>query len=314
MIESIDTSAISAIPFLDLPLAVAARVFTVEGRFSEATSASDLDLSQISKGHLSEISLGVCNSLLTRLSEYVYDKSMSLYGHSDSYKTDIGEMFVRWRCIFSQGPCGRLFLQSSIARWLSHRHLVSVCSFDAVVTYLNNCAGLDNMGTSVYQGTTPLPPVHGKHDDQDLTLAYSDSELSREASPMLFDFPLLLDTTSQTRMHQARMHQEGHGVLRDASGMHLRQASSDPTPTTMLPPVSLASGAVPPYEDYVNYVTPFPEGSSPPSHDYFAMSQINGDCLPAYGTDNNQNSRVQSPFPPSPWSVYFIRLPFYALV
>ena len=104
MIESIDTSAISAIPFLDLPLAVAARVFTVEGRFSEATSASDLDLSQISKGHLSEISLGVCNSLLTRLSEYVYDDSMSLYGHSDSYKTDIGKCSYDGDACSVRGP------------------------------------------------------------------------------------------------------------------------------------------------------------------------------------------------------------------
>lgn len=148
-----------------------------------------------------------------------------------------------------------------------------------------------------------MPSGHSKHhgdSQQDLALTYSDSEVSREASPMLFDFPLLLDTSSHSRVSQARMHQDGQGVLRDASGVHLRQASSDPTPTTMLPPVSLASGGVSSYEDYVNYVTPYSEGSSPQSHDYFPMSQINGDCLTAYNTDN-QNARMQSPYPASPW-------------
>lgn len=154
-----------------------------------------------------------------------------------------------------------------------------------------------------YQGNSALLPSHGEQheDQQDLALTYSDSEVSRETSPMLFDFPLLLDTASQPRLNQMRTHQEGQGIMRDASGVHLRQASSDPTPTTMLPPVSLASGGVSSYEDYVNYVTPYSEGSSPQSHDYFAMSQINGDCLTAYNSDNNQNARMQSPYPASPW-------------
>jgi phospholipid N-methyltransferase len=67
MIESIDSRAISAIPFLDFPLAIAARIFAIETRLEKASSQADL--SQVSKGHLSEISLGVCNSLLSRLSE-----------------------------------------------------------------------------------------------------------------------------------------------------------------------------------------------------------------------------------------------------
>ena len=77
MIESIDSCAISAIPFLDFPLVVAARVFSVESRLERAPSSSELDLSQVSKGHLSEISLGVCNTLLSRLSEYVRNNSSS---------------------------------------------------------------------------------------------------------------------------------------------------------------------------------------------------------------------------------------------
>lgn len=125
---------------------------------------------------------------------------------------------------------------------------------------------------------------------QELALTYSDSDLSREPSPLLFEFPGLLNTSAAAQ--------------RVADAEQLQRPSSDPTPTTMLPPVSIAGGEVATYEDLTNYMAPYSGDShSSSGRDVEYFSAMHGaECLPSlYGGEGNRNVSVAQSFPPSPW-------------
>ena len=135
--------------------------------------------------------------------------------------------------------------------------------------------------------------MHVEHadDQQELALTYSDSELSRETSPLMFEYPTVLNTSS--------------AGSRTSEPDHLQRPSSDPTPTTMLPPISLASGEVATYDDLSKYMVPFTgDSNSSGGHDVEYFSVMHGsECLPAsvYSGEAERNVGVPQTFPPSPW-------------
>ena len=126
-------------------------------------------------------------------------------------------------------------------------------------------------------------------DSQELALTYSDSEVSREPSPLIFEFPGLMNNGHNQRAM-------GHD--------HIQRPSSDPTPTTLLPPVSLASGEVPHYDDLSRYMAPYGDDGRPqPTHDveYFAYMPPN-ECVPSSAPyAAGRSHEVPTSFPPSPW-------------
>ena len=69
MLDQLEEKEITSIPFLDFPLAIAARAFALDSRYERETTSSRELLSQASRGRLSEVSLGVCNNMLGRLGE-----------------------------------------------------------------------------------------------------------------------------------------------------------------------------------------------------------------------------------------------------
>lgn len=87
---------------------------------------------------------------------------------------------------------------------------------------------------------------------------------------------------------------------------HMQRPSSDPTPTTMLPPVSLAAGEIATYEDLTNYMAPYSgDSNSSSGHDveYFSVMHGTG-CLPSvYDGDGSRNVGMSQSFPNSPWYV-----------
>lgn len=69
MMEQVDTRAVTATPFLDFPLAIAARAFALESRAEQEMSASLEDLTAANRGRFAEVSYGVCNNYLARMAE-----------------------------------------------------------------------------------------------------------------------------------------------------------------------------------------------------------------------------------------------------
>ncbi|TDL22658.1 hypothetical protein BD410DRAFT_212259 [Rickenella mellea] len=122
-------------------------------------------------------------------------------------------------------------------------------------------------------------------DGNDLALTFSDSDLSRETSPHLFKFPLLSSSSSQVTEE-------------------VDVTSSDPTPTSLLPPVSFASGDMGNFDQLSSYIqTPYSEESSLVDQDYFSLLSVD-ECLPPIIHEDNNNDRTDSPtnpFPLSPW-------------
>ncbi|KAI5117230.1 hypothetical protein M0805_001588, partial [Coniferiporia weirii] len=160
-----------------------------------------------------------------------------------------------------------------------------VCPVQQSPAVLPSALGLHGVD---HYAHVPHLQVDRPDEQHELALTYSDSDFSREPSPLLFDFPGLLNTSASQRM----VDQE-----------YLQHPSSDPTPTTMLPPVSLASGGVIAYEDLSKYMTPFTgvsRSASSQDLEYFTIMQENG-CLPA-SVYNGENREVGVPqaFPTSP--------------
>ena len=88
----------------------------------------------------------------------------------------------------------------------------------------------------------------------------------------------------------------------------IQRPSSDPTPTTMLPPVSLAGGEVATYEDLAGYHLPgpFSAASHSSAGEYFSSVMHGNDCMSAasvYGSDAGRELGIPASFPPSPWYV-----------
>ncbi|KAH8119040.1 hypothetical protein DFH11DRAFT_1686042 [Phellopilus nigrolimitatus] len=249
MVEQVDMRAVAAIPFLDFPLAIAARAFAMESRTEQELSTPQKHMSSASRGRFAEVNHGVCNNILTRLAEH--------WGNVHNVQMAVQSGTV-WTYIspIQQSP-------------------VAIPS------------ALDLHGVDHY---AHVP--HLSDEQHELALSYSDSELSREPSPLLFDFPSLLNTSTNQRM---------------VDPDQLQRPSSDPTPTTMLPPVSIASGGVATYEDLTNYMRPYSNDSrSSPGQDveYFSVMQAN-ECLPTsvYNGEGHHDVGIASPFPPSPWYV-----------
>ena len=67
MMEQIDPRAVTAIPFLDFPLAIAARAFALESRAEQDLVPSEQHSGV--RGRFAGVSHGVCNNLLSRLAE-----------------------------------------------------------------------------------------------------------------------------------------------------------------------------------------------------------------------------------------------------
>lgn len=69
MMEQVDSRAVTAVPFLDFPIAIAARVFALESRAEQEIPAPLEGLTAASRGRFAEVSYGACNNLLTRMAE-----------------------------------------------------------------------------------------------------------------------------------------------------------------------------------------------------------------------------------------------------
>ena len=67
MMEQIDPRAVTAIPFLDFPLAIAARAFAIESRAEQDPSSQEQ--MSVARGRFAGVSHGVCNNILSRLAE-----------------------------------------------------------------------------------------------------------------------------------------------------------------------------------------------------------------------------------------------------
>ena len=68
-LESTDTRAVATLPFLDFPLAIAAKTFAMESRFEQEMTPCQESMSTVSRGRLAEVNMGVCNAVLNRLAE-----------------------------------------------------------------------------------------------------------------------------------------------------------------------------------------------------------------------------------------------------
>ena len=68
MLEQVDTRAIGSLPFLDFPLAIAARVFALESRAEQEITASE-GCPMAPRGRFAEVNYGVCSNILARLAE-----------------------------------------------------------------------------------------------------------------------------------------------------------------------------------------------------------------------------------------------------
>ncbi|KAL5507485.1 hypothetical protein ACEPAH_6941 [Sanghuangporus vaninii] len=256
MMEQVDTHAVTSTPFLDFPLAIAARAFALESRAEQEMSASLEDLTVANRGRFAEVSYGVCNNYLTRMTEHwgnVHNVQMAVQSGS----------VWNYVCPVQQSP-------------------VAIPS------------ALDLHGVD-YAHTSRLH-IDQSPEHQELALTYSDSDLSREPSPLLFEFPGLINTSASQRVTDAEQ---------------MQRPSSDPTPTTMLPPVSLAGGEVATYEDLTNYMAPYSgdsQSSSGRDLEYFSAMHAS-ECLPSvYNGDGNRSVAVAQSFPPSPWWVEILSL------
>lgn len=69
MMEQVDARVVSAIPFLDLPLAIAARAFALESHLEQEMTPCQEKMPSVGRGRFAEVSLGVCNTILSRLAE-----------------------------------------------------------------------------------------------------------------------------------------------------------------------------------------------------------------------------------------------------
>ena len=105
----------------------------------------------------------------------------------------------------------------------------------------------------------------------------------------MFEFPGLINTNATQRV---------------AEPDQMQRPSSDPTPTTMLPPVSLAGGGVATYEDIANYMAPYSgdsHSSSGRDAEYFSAMH-SASCVPTvYNGDSSRNVSVSQSFPSTPW-------------
>ena len=64
--------AVSANPFLDLPLAIASQSFALEGRLEQEMTPCQEKMPTISRARYAEVSQGVCSTAIGRLAEYVH--------------------------------------------------------------------------------------------------------------------------------------------------------------------------------------------------------------------------------------------------
>lgn len=161
------------------------------------------------------------------------------------------------------------------------------CGMQQSPSVMTSALGLHGMDGYSQMHVPQLYVDSSDGEANDLALTYSDSDLSREPSPLLFDFPSLNSTHSLS-----------------TTGLH--HPSSDPTPTRLLPPVSFASGEFPPYDDLSNYMMSSYSDNSPAGPDgYFSMLSV-GECLPPSGYDgeSGRNPDISQSFPPSPWYVH----------
>lgn len=69
MLDQLEDKEIISTPFLDFPMAIAARTFALDSRYEREAVTSREQLSLSNRGRLSEVNLGVCNNLLGRLGE-----------------------------------------------------------------------------------------------------------------------------------------------------------------------------------------------------------------------------------------------------
>lgn len=220
MLEQVDgPKAVTSFPFLDFPLALAARVFTVESRteqgqqISNSPSASPQDsqlMERAGRGRYAEVNSGVCNNFLGRLSEH-------------------------WGNVSN----AQMAVQSGTVWTL-------VCPVQQSPVAMPSALGLNGVHYNMPPGVSHFP--HGNGSQMH----------SREASPLLFEFPGM---GGNPMFHGHRGSISGssigssHGVppmpgsarsvsttLSTGSDFEDMRPSSDPTPTTMLPPVSLAGG------------------------------------------------------------------------
>ena len=140
----------------------------------------------------------------------------------------------------------------------------------------------------------PYLQVDATEEHQEIGLTYSDSEVSREASPLIFNFPGMLNADTNQRIH----HQEDY-----------QRPSSDPTPTTMLPPISLAGGYSA-YDDVANFMTPYSD-DAPSSNErgdsYFPMMP-GADCITQMNYDGlaDQTIRGSPTFSRHSWNATLV--------
>ena len=273
MTDAIDNRVVTTCPFLDLPLALAARAFALKS-MSEQELTPLQEQASLTKGRFAEVSLGVCNTLLGRLAEFwsnVRNTEMIVQtGSVWTFVTPVQQSPVAIPSALGQFP-------------------VEIYRVKLLMNHLSFALGLQ--GVETYQTHLELPNLHVDSDEQaELALTYSDSDLSREPSPMLFDFPTMLNVSGT---HQAV----------DADQHH--RASSDPTPTTLLPPISFAAGYAGTYDVLSSTVSSFSEEGHPSATqevDYFSTMHAS-DCLhpSMYDGDGSQDSQGPSSFPSSPW-------------
>lgn len=127
----------------------------------------------------------------------------------------------------------------------------------------------------------PYLHVDSSEEHQEIGLTYSDSEVSREPSPLLFNFPGMMDAVTDQRVH----HQDS-----------FQRPSSDPTPTTVLPPISLAGGFSS-YDDLTNYLTPYADDSPSSVNqggDYFP-TLAGADCLAPLQYEGQGDHTIHAP-------------------
>lgn len=318
MLEQVDgAKAVTSFPFLDFSLALAARVFALESRAeqeqqmssgSPSASPHEGQMERAGRGRFAEVNSGVCNNFLARLAEH--------WGNVSNVQMAVQSGTV-WTI---------------------------VCPVQQSPVAIPSALDLHGVQYGVHSDITHYG--HGNGSQMQ----------SREASPLLFEFPGMGGNPS---FHGHRGSISGssiassHGVppmpgsarsvsstLSTSSDYEDMRPSSDPTPTTMLPPVSLAGGegiglGLNPsnmnggaYDDMpISYLSSsstnhFPGNNGHGSHhgqdlEYFSvLSGPNGPamggeanspgmggpgCVPVTNVYGNEaNARVGS-FPSSPW-------------
>lgn len=121
---------------------------------------------------------------------------------------------------------------------------------------------------------------------QELALTYSDSDVSREPSPLIFEFPGLV-------------HKGGH------HHHALQRSMTDPTPSAMLTS-SFTPGESPLYDDLTKYMGPYHDDARHPLRhdaDHFAIMP-SVECSPSAPGLVDEHSHHVSPYPQSSWYVW----------